>query len=198
MLESWRFWGALGFAWLLSPLGMVLVGWVLESRWVPWWRDQARAFIPGDFLLGIVFAVGYYLTPQVELASWWRSLEFAGLTFMGAIGLFCLMRYKLDGPKYPPGALKTPTKRYHDYALYVGYAWVLLFVCVPAILTVALRGPANFGVTFVAFAALTIWVVMLVLDETNPDVPSSRAHAYSYNPIWRGLPRLRQRMGWRW
>lgn len=198
MLASERFWGALVFAWMLTPIGFILVGCVLESRWVPLWHDQARGFIPGDIALGVVFAVGYYLKIQVEPTSWWRSPGFALVALMVSVAVFYVMRCKLDGPKYRPDELTTPTKRYHDYVLYLGYSWLLVYISLPGVLTGTTWGPENFGAKFVALMALVVWVVALIDDEKNPYVPSPRAHAYSYYPIWRKLPWLRQRMGCRW
>ena len=193
MLGDERFWGALAFAWTVTPIGFILVGIVFESRLVPLWRDQARGFMPGDIALGVVFAVGYYLTPQVDLKDWWRSVEFALVVLVVSIATFYLMRKKFDGPNYTDDALKTPTKRYHDYVLFGGYTWVLIYLCVPAILTSTSWGVGNLGVKLVAMTALGAWVGTVALDVANPRIPSPRAHAYSYYPIWRSLPRKLRR-----
>lgn len=201
MLSSSVFWTALIVSLLVTPIGMIFVGIVLESRVVPLWRNQSKAFIPGDIGLGVMFATGWYLYPQIPAGNFWGSavMPFTGL----CIGCFTcyLMRTEFDGENnYPLRALKSPTKRYHDFVLYIGYLAAIITICVPAILF-GTTWNGNFEAKMVGVMSFTVWLVGMVRDAADPKMQekSKKMHVVNYQPIWKTFPAwwrdLRAKMG---
>ena len=188
MLHSSVFWNALLLAWVFTPLGMIAVGVIFESRVVPLWRNQAKSFMPGEAALGVVFAAGCYLSPQVAKDSIWASAKvpIAGL-FIGFVVCY-LMRTKFDGENnYSRAALDSPTKRYHDYVMYVIYLAGMVAICVPAILTATSWTGSNLDIKLFALAFFTVWIAGLLRDGTDPKMreKSKKMHVTIYRPIWK-------------
>lgn len=202
MLRDGEFWRVLLVAWLVTPVGMVLVGLVFESRLVPLWRYQSRASMPGGVALGVMFAIGWYLYAQIPAGSFWGSAK------MPIIGLFIgcttcyLKRSRFNGENnYPPAALRSPTKRYHDYVLYVGYLTAIIAICVPAILFGTTWSGDNLPTKIFAMMMFGIWLFGMYLDVTDVFMrdKTKRMHVTVYQPLWRTLPmwweELKEKMG---
>ncbi len=187
MLRNDEFWRVLLVAWLVTPIGMILVGIVFESRIVPLWSDQSRAFMPGDIALGVMFAIGWHLYHLIPDGSFWASAK------MPIIGLFVgvltciLMRTKFDGENnYSPAALRSPTKRFHDFVLYIGYLTAIIAICIPSILFGTSWSGDNLSIKLLAVLMLVVWLVGMLLDAFDPAMPQKRKkmHVSEYNPIW--------------
>ncbi|MBI3494894.1 hypothetical protein HY004_02855 [Candidatus Saccharibacteria bacterium] len=168
---------------------------------MPLWREQSKAFIPGDIGLGVMLATGWYLYPQISAGSVWGSaiMPFTGL-WVGCFTCY-LMRTKFDGENnYPLRALRSPTKRYHDFLLYIGYLAVIITICVPAILF-GTSWSGNFEVKMVGVTGFAIWLAGMALDATDPKMPekSKKMHVTDYQPIWKTFPlwwrELSEKMG---
>ena len=187
MLSSNVFWKVLIISLLVTPIGMILVGIVLESRIVPLWRNQSKAFIPGDIGLGVMLATGWYLYPQIPAGNFWGSaiMPLIGL-WVGVLTCY-LMRTKFDGENnYPRLALRSPTKRYHDFVLYIGYLAAIITICVPAILF-GTTWNGNFEVKMVGFIGFGVWLAGMAQDATDPDMSSKseKMHVVDYQPLRR-------------
>lgn len=179
MVSSERFLVALFAAWALTPVWFIVVGIICESRVVPLWRNQSRAFMPGDLALGVTFATGWYLHPRFD-----PTLLVIGL--VAGVVLLCLMRRKFDGTNnYPLPTLRSPTKVYHDYVLYIGYVAALVSVAVPGILMSSWSDAMPLKV--IGLIAFVVWLSGLVADGLDPDMPRKRKlmHVSDWRPIWR-------------
>lgn len=191
MLRNGEFLRVLIIAWAVTPGGVILVGIVFESRIVPIWKNQSRGFMPGDIALGVMFAIGWYLYPQVPEESFWASakMPIIGL-FVGA--LTCtLMRTKFDGENhYSPAELRSHTKRFHDYVLYIVYLTAIIAICVPSILFGTSWSGDNWEIKRLAVFMLAIWVVGMAIDGFDRKMPEKRKkmHVAAYDPIWVTLP----------
>lgn len=184
MLLSDRFLVTLGVAWTITPLLFILIGVLFESRLVPLGRNQSRAFMPGDLALGVVLASGWYLFPQVSVTSVWRADPLMLAISLVAGGLLCwAMRKRFDGPAYHPRALRSPTKVYHDFVLYIFYAAALIYVCVPSILTETSWGEENLGPKLLALFMLAVWMWGVVCDALNPRIPTTQMHVRKWQPL---------------
>ncbi len=166
MLISERFLTALGLAWLATPIMFVVIGLLLESRLVPLWRHQARSFIPGDFLLGVTMATGWYLYPRVANDGIWSSVWLWGAAFAVGIVLAYVWHEKIEAPNYEPRALKSPTKLYHDFGLYGVYGPLLFMIAVPAVFYTP-WDVASWPVKIVALLPFVGWVACLVYDAKH-------------------------------
>jgi hypothetical protein len=202
MLHDSAFWKMLIIAWVVTPLGMILVGLVFESRLVPLWRNQSKAFIPGDIGLGVVVATGWYMYPQIPDGSFWSSGRIALLIAPIVCILICfVMRKQVDVNVYSRGALNSPTKRYHDYFLYLLYMWFLVAISAPAILFGTTWSGENLTVKLHALVWFAVWLTGMVVDLQDPRMKHkiTQMHVAVYRPIWRTLPpwwgELREKFG---
>lgn len=190
MLRSDIFLKMLILSLVVTPLGMILVGIVFESRVVPLGKDQARSFIPGDIGLSFTVATGVYLYPQILSDSFWVSGRMVGIGGIVAVLTCYAMRTWIDGENnYSRGALMSPTKLYHDFVLYVGFLWLLIASSVPGILFGTSWGGDNLSCKLVGLAGFAVWLYGMYLDITDEESERKRKskvrHTAFYQPIWR-------------
>ena len=163
MISSPRFLTALMLAWLATPvLYVFLAGRVLEGRWVPLWEHQARSFFPGDVLLGVVMAAGWYFYEGLSKESFWRSGWLWLAAFVVGFALAYVMHKFVEAPNYEPRALRGPTKLYHDYGLYGVYGPILFMIVIPAIFYTP-WSPAK----MIAVLAFGAWLYALWWDSEH-------------------------------
>ncbi len=188
MLSSWSFWLVFATA-SFTAYGMYIVAYLFESRLpgrgpndVPVWYQQSRAFMPGDFGLALLVAVGVYYRGDVTV-GWAESAWFKVLSIAVGIVTFLASRKFLYTPRdYPPEAWRSPSKRYHDIVMFFAFCTVAVYVCLPAYFmtswteTVLSKLLGLFG--------LAVWIVGNVCDFKNDEVPNARQHPSVYEPIW--------------
>lgn len=183
MLTSSSFWVSFVLISCL-PYGMYLVAYLLESRKpgngpddTPLWRDQSKAFLPGDFGLSMLLAVSYYL--QVGKGTpWWMA--WVGLA-IGWLVYKLARRFTYTPLDYTRRAWRSPSKRYHDLVMYVGFVALLVWIGIPAYFTSWSDGVA---VRLLGIAGLLVWILCMVKDLTGEEVPNDRQHPTFYRPIW--------------
>jgi hypothetical protein len=166
MVSSERFLTALGLAWLATPTMFILIGLVFEGRLVPLWRHQARSFIPGDFLLGVTLATGWYLYPLVVSGSIWHDTRLWALALAVGVVLAYVWHTKIEAPNYEPHALKSPTKLYHDFGLYGVFGPLLFMIAVPAVFFTP-GDVVTWPIKLVALLSFLGWVGCLVYDAMH-------------------------------
>jgi hypothetical protein len=188
MLRSGVFLKVLFISWAITPLGMIFVGIVFESRVIPLWGDQSRAFNPGDIGLGFTLATGVYLYQQIPSDSFWVSGRMVSIGCIVAVLTCYVMRTWIDGENnYSRGALNSPTKLYHDFVLYLGFLWALVSACVPGILFGTSWGGDNLSCKLVGLVGFAVWVYGMYLDATDEESErkSRVRHTAFYQPIWK-------------
>lgn len=211
MLPSEKF-GFIGpFAWLVDQPMPVIVGVcllitpglpmiiapLLESRWLPLRRAlQFGAFFPGDVFLslGVAFLLwaGRFL-PAKE--AWYQSPWFHLVVAVGAFvvaGLLTLMELKAPESAayaWPVRTRKSPTKLYHNFALYGGYGYLGV---------TALISCAAGGLVWTSLFGITVagpWIYFLMTDNKAPEeIRTDRlrfAHIADWKPIWANGWRVR-------
>lgn len=172
------------------PYAMYPVAYLGESRRpgrgpndVPVWRDQSRAFMPGDFGLALMVTCCLQLRSRLA-ADWAISLWFKGLVLLVAVGIFLAARTYLYTPKhYSRSAWNSPSKRYHDFVMFLLFGSVALYVCLPVYLTISWQ--SYWSVHLLGLFGLALWVTGNVYDFTHNETPSARQHPAAWTPIWR-------------
>lgn len=185
LLSSQLFWVSLIVANIIS-YAMYLVAYVLESRVpgkdAPIWRYQSKAYVPGDFGLSLMVAVGLYIRTSSATVEWADSRWYLGLCCVIGLLVYNFARKFLFTDKdYTWGAWRSPSKRYHDKVMFFGFCSAALYICLPAyfftetVLTVKLIG--LFG--------LLIWIGGNVYDAVTKETPNQYQHPSVYLPIWK-------------
>ena len=179
--------------WLLTPVGMIVVARLLESRKLPLKKhEQYQSFFPGDVYLGFTVTGLLVLAQRLpDREAWYNStlihLIILGLTSIVAIGLSLM---EISQEAYGGRAMYSPTKLYHNGVLYVGYGYIAVSTSVSVI--------GGFGwsniqlydmVMFVALLGMSgMWAKALYDDNTAPkklnDERKANAHVSTWKPIW--------------
>lgn len=190
---------------LLTPGIPVLLALVFESRWLPFnWRFQFLTFSIGDvFLAMFVTAITVYIRASTfrPIDLWWHLVT---LVLTLAIAWW-FTRGEMKAAKarafaaYAPRAVNSPTKLYHNYALYCGYAYVMVMLVTEVILQAVIDGYLNWWLAL-AFVPLLVWAAFLFLEQrilqfltrNNHLTPkkvnllrAEFAHIKDWKPIWK-------------
>ena len=114
--------------WLFWPGLMYVVGAIGESRLIPTIQHQSKAFMPGDFSLGVmaVALLGLH-TSTCQDPGWWGYCPFLWCVVLFIMGIVTIIVRKGDVAHYPYRAGIGPTKITHDI---IGY-WLIpsLLIC---------------------------------------------------------------------
>ena len=159
------FWWGFGTAFLMSPVLMTVLGFLVNGK-VPTWPEQYKSFIIGDPLLAVIFgllAVFAQMQPQksfVPSSRYWY--KWLGVGLAGSV-LFITRGLAID--RLQPGQLLLPNLFYHHILL------ITVFVCALGGMTYVQfrRHPkhklwiAVMGLAF-AFLLLSVW------DTLHPPV----------------------------
>lgn len=185
LFSSWLFWFTL-LAFNLVAYGMFLVAYVFESRVIgvdlPIWRNQSKAYLPGDFGLSIVVAVGLNIR-QNSTIQWTNTIWFLCLCF--GIGLFSYFgaRKFLYTPKhYTRIAWESPSKRYHDKVMFFGFCTTAVYICLPAYFFTN----GHLFVKIFGLFGLVVWIGGIAYDIITKETPNKYQHPNEcYLPIWK-------------
>jgi hypothetical protein len=177
------------FAWLLTPVGVYVLAFILESRRIgrdfrPF-KDAFRGFMPGDVFLGISFGQFVWQLEKFKNNSpeWCRSWWWHLIVACGAVVVALVVRDVNDRPLYFPRAMRSPTKLYHDFVIYMGFGY--MFFCTMVTASVVSRWDHTLQMPY---AFLAGWVACLIYDGTRSKVQKMRmaasSHPYHWYPIW--------------
>lgn len=162
---------------------MYLVAFLFESRVpfrdIPVWKDQSRAFLPGDFCLAFTMAVGAYSYPA-DITSWAMLAFFAVGLIVGIVVYIVARRYVSTDNDYSKEAWNSPSKKYHDRVMYFFFAGILIAIGIPGYF-VSPYAPEK----WLGLVGLTIWASLNLWDYTHKiDPRKQRQHPNVYWPIW--------------
>ena len=176
-------------AWLIWPGLMFVVALIGESRVLPLWKKQSKAFIPGDLALSIIvlncyafWHSEYALVPE----DFWYKVTFATpwVPVIIGVGVLCVgtFLHLNDCKNYPSRAANSPTKWVHDIA---GY-YTLLFLIIWFVPATWFANDFNmYG--FANVILLVFYFIMTTIDILsgfNNEVIYSR-HPYDWQPLWK-------------
>lgn len=175
---------AVGF--LICPFYMYLIAIVSEWRWLRY-RDQFKAFMPGNLFLGVVFGTSCYLYADARRAGqltgffaghlWeWVSLSFAALlvVVLSALDIMGAITYRPgDVAKYSWRQLISWTKVWHNVFVYGIYGYLLTRVGVSGLIKAPWNAHGsetviNGATRVMQIASLGVWLYCLARDAKFP------------------------------
>lgn len=167
----------------------LLVGLVLEGRFVPLWHGQFRSFFPGDLLLSAGVATLKVIVDRLpEGAAWYNSLWL----HVPVLALTCVvalaMTYgDLKGDAYSFWAVFSPTKLYHNLVLYSLFGYLAFAMLIVAGASVVINGRLLLvGLLLVALAFGGVWAFLTVKEGSDPEGMKHKA-ATAHIEDWRIL-----------
>jgi hypothetical protein len=182
----------LPFCLALSPLGMILVGIIGESRMIPMSPDkQFLSFWPGDGYLAVGVAIFWAIARNLPNGSHWsNSTRFRlAVVVVWIVVATALTFLEWKGGIYPTRAIFSPTKLYHNGLLYIGYG----SIAVTSVVTVLARAPWKsepvlwpmFLVATICFVRWGVWVVQdSTLTRDTALYKARHAHVADWTPVW--------------
>lgn len=168
---------------VISPMMMFLIGWVGESRMLPIWTGQFKAFLPGDLFLGVSLAfaarrVGEWDASQVH---WYQTSWYHTLVLSLSI-LIAVVTRAMDSKVYETHSFVSPTKLYHDYGAFVLLAVLLGLLLIPVVVV----GRDYTAARVWALAFFVFWLICLIIDMMSDQQAIGRiAHPSNWQPLWR-------------
>lgn len=185
LIAGHDFWLTMVICLLITPVGHYLVGAIFETRLVPLSpTKQFLSFFPGDIFLGMMTAGLLVLAHRLPAESrWYNATWWHVVVLVSAIVVACALTWmEYKGGGYPPRAMWSPTKLYHNFILYGGYGYIIVTTLVAVVITV--------GSWWLVLALLPglIWLGCLVGDNvTSEETKQSRvhnAHVEHWYPFW--------------
>lgn len=172
------------------PYAMYLVAFVFESRKpgrgpndVPVWKDQSRAFLPGDF--GLTLAVTSIIhingqRPEWSQQLWWNFASMSLAFFVFWMGV----RVLYSKGDYTPEQWRSPSKLWHDIVMFFMFTWFVAFYILPKLL-VSYSLPQNPLLIALVAIGMLVWVAGCIYDAVVKQVPNARQHPSEWKPIWK-------------
>ncbi len=153
--------------WAITPGMMILVGLIGEFRLIPLSPStQFLSFFPGDLFLGA--GVACLLTAARGLPDdrRWYSAPIVHLLVMVAAvsAAIYLTRGEWKGGAYPKMAILSPTKLYHNGALYGAYGYLAVVVFIADVAGLGWGEIFAGGWMTRALIFIGIWVVLVVSE----------------------------------
>lgn len=188
-----NFFLTLMICWLVTPVGMIAVGLICESRMVPLRPSrQFLSFFPGDIFLGVAAAGLLVMARQLPAElRWYNATAWHVIVLVFTALVAVVMTYgEWKSGVYPTRAIFSPTKLYHNILLYVGYGYVIVTTLVAVVAGLSWSSRP----TFVAGLACclvpgVIWGVLVVKDNSLSTAQShdkaAHAHVGNWEPFWR-------------
>ena len=182
---------------LMTPIGLILVGIMFESRLVPLHpSNQFVSFMPGDIFLGAYIAGLIWLAGRILPAEkrrynsrWWH-----GCVLAVSIAVACLVTYnEYKGGMYMAAAFLSPTKLYHQAVLWTLCPY-LAITTLAALIAGGQWARAKYWQTGLVFTPGLVWLSLFIVDnnlsEATARHKAALAHVNQYSPIWVAI--------WRW
>jgi len=182
MVLAWQVF-LLWLALLPVPYGMFPVAWYFESRdigsGVPIWRDQSKAFVPGDAGLVLATAIGILLARDQGLPGWSSTWWWYTLSILAPLGaLYVGRRLLYNKDSYTKRQWNSPSKWYHDVVMFGMFPAVAFVYIFPMYWPVWPEGGAPVRIT--GLLGIVLWLSGLVWDAIFKQVPNPRQHPEHY------------------
>lgn len=179
-------------SWMLWPGLMFLIGAIGESRLVPIWDHQSRAFFPGDMVFGVLFIALIAMFSRAQSDDSLSKVP-TGITnvccciaILFVIVVLIPYLYR-DGLNYPIRARYSPTKITHDLVGYIILPTILLFL---TFLQIYIQMELVKGIYLrewlIAVAAIAFYVICVAVDIKQgwTDLDVMMRHPENWSPIW--------------
>lgn len=205
-LSGHGIWTTLLLCLLVTPVAMMVIAPVGETRWLPLGsKHQFQSFFPGDIFLGIGAAILLRMAGDLPAEerwynNFWWHLSLQLVTIIAAAWL-TYGEFRERNVLYPARALRSPTKAYHNAGLYVAYGYVVVATLVAVLFGGAWSKDGAFNWKFslvlaTAIAFLYQWLKRVIADgrlrKTNPRAFKAKirgAHIADWQPIWTTIAR---------
>jgi hypothetical protein len=187
---------AMFVSWAITPGAMFVIGWVFESRTLPFGDVQSKAFLPGDLCLGVVLGMAVRGQRYLPEHGWWQGTWWPILVVVVAVAFVVSRRLWWDAPNYAkiPGATaSSPTKWYHDIMVQGVHLTIIVVITVPVLFCMAWTSAVANVDRLVLVMWLAFYVRFVVYDARHeqvepPSVDGRRPdlmHPSDWRPIWR-------------
>ncbi len=163
--------------WLFWPGSMFIVGLIFESRILPFWKHQSRAFIPGDFCVGVMF-LGIKILRDHGYNENDPLSAFTILLIVLAYSAAVVVQDK-DIKPYKLRATRSPTKILND-STYFLFPFLILYSGWPIIVAKTPYVSIFWGAV-AAFAAAAVWDAKRGFTEEDVRL----RHPDDWQPIWK-------------
>lgn len=174
---------------LLTPVMMIVIGIVLESRLIPLTPDkQFLSFIPGDIFLSLFAGSLLVLSSKLPAKkTWYNSLPWQIFALIACLSVAGVVHFVAEAAVYPPAALNSPTKLYHDIVLYGLFSYLIIPTAIANLVMRNLRAWRWLIVLlWLAWLALAISDSIPGTNLTGID-KTKTAHIANWQPIWRNI-----------
>jgi len=174
--------------WLVTPIVPMLLACVFESRWLPLRPSrQFLSFFPGDLFLGVMMACLFQAArelPGVRVLPLWFHVVLQVVTIVAAV---LLWNREKEARIYPPRAMRSPTKLYHDFVLYSFYGYVAVATIAAIIAAFIVYGTWPSWWTLAGGLLGLVWAMLVAKDSTaaGSAVKARFAHIEHWKPILR-------------
>ena len=164
----------------LSPGMVFILGWTLESRTVPIWKYQSKAFIPGDLGIALTFAA---MATGARDATFPARFPISATAWPWAVAVFAvavivIMRHR-ERRFYHWKSHWSATKLWHDVAGY-GVLVGFLVYFLPFFLTTT-----RVELRIMASAGVFIWICGALADSfTDPEKAKELAEKRHPSDWW--------------
>jgi hypothetical protein len=178
--------------WAITPGMMIVLAVIGESRWLPLgYHRQFLSFFPGDLFLGAGIAALLMAARELpEERRWFTAPIVQIIIFAGAFGVaYWLTRGELRTGVYPKMAILSPTKLYHNFALYGGYGYIAVATLVAVLAGSDWSNPNVRTWLIRALIFVSPWVLAVVFEGKifGPEGMAQKArnaHVPDWVPIW--------------
>lgn len=169
-----------GIGWAICPVFVYLLG-LSELRWLRY-RDQFKAFMPGNLFLGVSFGCICYLAAEAQrhgtgwfvrpAETWWLWVA-VGFSILLTVGLWLVdiigaFRHRSQpGSTYSWWQLISWTKVYHNTFVYGVYSLLLVGLGVPGLI-LAPFNTLGLAIRLLMVVVLLSWVMLLIEDGKHP------------------------------
>ena len=171
-------------AWLIVwPGGFFVIGIVFESRLIPLWKGQSKAFFPGD--LALIVALVTIIGLDVKVPRWAETPLWGYFTMITVLMIAIIIR-RNDISNYPARAGRSPTKIVHDIVGYFYIPWLMSMIGIPKLIESPPWNKPTVG-WVVFWLALLFYFGCVFYDVANPATPADIKirHPENWQPLWR-------------
>jgi len=175
---------------IITPGALIIMAPILESRWLPLSpHKQFLSFFPGDMCLGAVAAWLLFLARDLpDEARWYNSTAWHVFVQISALLIAGYLTYgEYIGNLYPKRAVLSPTKLYHNFALYAGYGYMIFTTLIAVLFGSVWTWYFTEGLVFMVVPGIA-WIALVFADNTLPGSLNEKAqyaHVANWHPIWK-------------
>lgn len=197
LLAGHSYWVTIILCLSVTPIALYVIGAIFESRKVPILPNkQFASFIPGDIFLSFGVCGGLVLAQQLPDGYFWYNssiFHVAALIITLTVAVAMYMNELINAASgsqfaFTVKAMKSPTKIYHDFALYglLGYVAGTTYI---ALIVNVIKGGIPVATLLGSMWPIFVWLLLLFTEGLWPEQYRLNrvrfAHVEDWKPIWR-------------